>query len=286
MIAVLLALTSAVSYGVSDFVGGVTGQRASPWAVAAAGALGGAASVTVLALLTPGHPNGAALAWGAAAGLGNGVGTAFLYRGLSSGRMGVVAPVSGVLAVVLPVAVGVATGERPGVLVWLGIASAVPAIWLVAREPEPEDTAREPETRGATPTGSGARDGVLAGLGFGGLFACLGQVPDGSGFWPLVLNQLVGLAVIAACATALRAAWVPVGRAWGGAMAGVLGGAATGSFVLATQHGLLSVSAVLASLYPAFTILLAALVLHERIHRVQAWGLGLCGAAVVLVALG
>jgi drug/metabolite transporter (DMT)-like permease len=193
--------------------------------------------------------------------------------------MGVVAPVSGVLAVVLPVVVGVMTGERPGPLVWLGIVSAVPAIWLVAREP----AAGAP----APSSGSGARDGVLAGLGFGALFACLGQIPDGAGFWPLVVNQLVGIVMIALAATALGATWVPRTRpAWGGVLAGALGGLATAAFLLATHHGLLSVSAVLTSLYPAFTVLLAALVLRERVHRAQAWGLVLCGAAVVLVAAG
>ena len=193
--------------------------------------------------------------------------------------MGVVAPVSGVLAVILPVVVGVVTGERPGPLVWLGIVSAVPAIWLVAREPG--TTAPTPSSE------SGVRDGVLAGLGFGVLFACLGQIPDGAGFWPLVLNQLVGVVMIALAATALGATWVPRTRpAWGGAFAGALGGLATTAFLLATHHGLLSVSAVLTSLYPAFTVLLAALVLREHIHRAQAWGLVLCGAAVVLVAAG
>jgi drug/metabolite transporter (DMT)-like permease len=277
--AVLLALLGAASYGVSDFVGGIFGKRASAWAVAATGGLGGAAAALVLAVAHPGDPRAADLAWGAAAGVGNGIGTAFLYRGLASGRMGVVAPVSGVLAVVLPVVVGVVTGERPGALVWLGIIAAVPAIWLVAREP---DTG--PATGSA---GSGARDGVLAGLGFGVLFTCLGQIPDGAGFWPLVLNQLVGVVVIAIAATLLGVVWVPrEAAAWGGALAGLLGGLATAAFLLATHHGLLSVSAVLTSLYPAFTVLLAALVLHERVHRLQAWGLGLCGVAVVLVAMG
>lgn len=281
MIAVLLALFGAVSYGVSDFIGGIAGKRASPWAVATAGSLGGLTTATVLSLLHGGDPVAADLAWGAGAGVGNGTGTAFLYRGLASGRMGVVAPVSGVLAVVVPVIVAVSTGERPGALVWLGILSAVPAIWLVAREPETVTS-----TSGADSGRSGAGDGIVAGLGFGALFACLGQIPDTAGFWPLVLNQLVALVVIAVSATAVSVAWVPRGPAWGGLGAGLLGGTATASFVLATQHGLLSVSAVLASLYPAFTILLAALVLHERVHRLQAWGLALCGAAVVLVALG
>jgi drug/metabolite transporter (DMT)-like permease len=282
VIAVLLALLGAVSYGVSDFIGGIVGKRASPWAVAAAGALGGASVSLVMTVVDPGHPVTADLAWGALAGIGNGSGTAFLYRGLSSGRMGVVAPVSGVLAVVIPVVVAVVTGERPGPLVWFGIVAAIPAIWLVAREP-----AAEPDTEPASsPSGSGARDGVLAGLGFGALFACLGQVPDTAGFAPLLLNQAVAIAVIALVATKLGMPWVPRGAAWAGALAGTLGGVATTAFVVATHHGLLSVSAVLVSLYPAFTILLAALVLHERIHRLQAWGLALCGAAVVLVAMG
>jgi drug/metabolite transporter (DMT)-like permease len=281
VITVLLALSGAAAYGVSDFVGGVVGKRASPWAVAAAGALGGAAAVTVLAILDPGHSGAADLAWGAAAGLGNGTGTAFLYRGLSTGRMGVVAPVSGVLAVVLPVVVAVTTGERPGSLVWLGIVLALPAVWLVARQP----AGAGPRPTTAT-AGEGARDGVLAGLGFGALFACLAQVPDTAGFWPLVLGQLVAILVIATVATLLSVAWVPRGPAWAGSFAGFLGGSATAAFVVATHHGLLSVSTVLVSLYPAFTIVLAALVLHERVHRVQAWGLALCGAAVVLVALG
>lgn len=280
MIAVLLALLGAAAYGVSDFIGGIFGKRASPWAVAATGGLGGAAAVLVLALLDPGDPTATDLAWGAAAGVGNGIGTAFLYRGLASGRMGVVAPVSGVLAVVLPVVVGVLTGERPGPLVWLGILAAVPAIWMVAREP---DTGAA--TAGST--GSGARDGVLAGLGFGALFTCLGQIPAEAGFWPLVVNQLVGVVVIAGAASLLGAVWLPRERAaWGGLVAGLLGGLATAAFLLATHRGLLSVSAVLTSLYPAFTVLLAAVVLRERVHRLQAWGLGLCGVAVVLVALG
>jgi drug/metabolite transporter (DMT)-like permease len=279
VIAIILALSGAAAYGVSDFFGGIVGRRATPWAVAAAGGLGGALASVALTALDPGHPAAIELAWGAVAGIGNGIGTAFLYRGLSSGRMGVVAPVSGVLAAIVPIAVAVATGERPGPLVWLGIVSAVPAIWLVAQEPMSDSG--HPAT-----TASGTRDGILAGLGFGGLFACLGQVADGAGFSPLVLNQLVGVLVVALAATALRTTWVPRGPAWGGILAGLLGGVATAAFVLAAQRGLLSVSAVLTSLYPAFTIMLAALVLHERVHRIQAWGMALCGAAVVLVALG
>jgi drug/metabolite transporter (DMT)-like permease len=279
--AVLLALGAAAAYGLSDFVGGVTSKRASPWSVALVAQLVG--GVVVLALAGPvgGTPDREALLWALVAGVANGIGTGFLYRGLSSGRMGVVAPVSGVGATLVPVAVGLVTGERPSGLVWLGILAALPGIWLVAREPVDEDVA------GDRPAGSGALDGVLAGLGFGALFAALAQIPESAGFLPLALNQLVAGLVIVLMATALRVAWLPRERAAGlGAISGVLGASATAAFLLAAQSGLLTVTAVLASLYPAVTVLLAATVLREHVHRSQAVGLVLCGVAVTLVAGG
>jgi drug/metabolite transporter (DMT)-like permease len=281
VIAILLALGSAVAYGLSDFVGGVFSKRASPWAVALVGQAAGGAVMVGVALVVAGDPVGGDYGWAVLAGVGNGLGTVFLYRGLSSGRMGVVAPVSGVGAALLPVAVGLISGERPEILVWLGILAAMPGIWLVAREPAGEDVT------GASPAGSGVVDGVLAGLGFGTLFASLAQIPESAGFAPLALNQLVAAAVIVVAAGLARAAWVPRSpAAYAGAATGVLGATATGAFLLATQQGFLTVTAVLASLYPAFTVLLAATVLREHVHRWQAIGLVLCGAAVALVAAG
>lgn len=276
MTVVLLALAAALSYGLSDFLGGIFGKRATPWSVAAVAGTMGAVTMAVLALLDGTSPDGSDLAWAALAGVGNGFGTAFLYRGLAGGRMGVVAPVSGVTAAVLPVVVGVLSGERPPIQVWVGVALALPAIWLVAREP-----AETPATS------SGVLDGVLAGLGFGTLFATLAQVPAGAGLWPLAVNQIVGVAGVAVVATVLGQPWLPRTRAaWGGSFSGILAGTATLGFLVATHHGLLTVSAVLTSLYPASTVLLAALVLGERIHRAQLVGLGLCGVTVVCVALG
>ena len=130
-------------------------------------------------------------------------------------------------------------------------------------------------------------DGVLAGLGFGVLFASLAQIPEEAGFAPLALNQLIaGLAIIGV-ALSLRQDWVPRNRwALGGIISGGLGALATGLFQVATHHGYLSVAAVITSLYPAFTVLLAALVLRERVHRAQGAGLALCAVSVVLVAAG
>jgi uncharacterized membrane protein len=272
---ILLALLAAVSYGLADFVGGVLSRRASPWAVALMAQVGGAVLVFALTLVVPGEPTRADVLWSVVAGLGNGLGTACLYRGLSSGRMGVVAPVSGVGAALVPVVVGVLAGERPAVLVWVGILLALPGIWLVSREP----------TSGGL--GPGLTDGVLAGLGFGILFAALAQIPESAGFLPLALNQVVAGVAIIAVALALRRPWVPrEPRALAGVVSGALGALATGAFLVATHGGYLTVTAVLASLYPAFTVMLAATVLREHVHRAQAMGLGLCAVAVTLVAAG
>jgi drug/metabolite transporter (DMT)-like permease len=272
---ILLALLAAVSYGLADFVGGVLSRRASPWSVALMAQVGGAVLVFALTLVVPGEPTRADVLWSVVAGLGNGLGTACLYRGLSSGRMGVVAPVSGVGADQVPVVVGVLAGERPAVLVWVGILLALPGIWLVSREP----------TSGGL--GPGLTDGVLAGLGFGILFAALAQIPESAGFLPLALNQVVAGVAIIAVALALRRPWVPrEPRALAGVVSGALGALATGAFLVATHGGYLTVTAVLASLYPAFTVMLAATVLREHVHRAQAMGLGLCAVAVTLVAAG
>ncbi|WP_345524090.1 DMT family transporter [Nocardioides conyzicola] len=275
---ILLSLFAAASYGLGDFNGGLFSRRGGAWAVSLVAQLAGTALVLLLVVVDGGSPTGGDLAWAGVAGVGNGFGTAFLYRGLSSGRMGVVAPVSGVGAVLVPVVVGVLTGERPGALVWIGVLLALPAIWLVSREPA---------TDAPPGTGSGILDGVLAGLGFGTLFAALAQIPAEAGFLPLALNQLIAGGAIILVALALHQDWVPRNRyALGGALSGALGALATGLFQVATHHGYLTVAAVITSLYPAFTVLLAATVLREHVHRTQAVGLALCAGAVVLVAAG
>lgn len=273
---VVLALAAAAAYGLSDFIGGLASRRTSPWPVAFLAGVGGLIGSLVLAVSLPGEPTGTDLVWGALAGVGSGSGGAFLYRGLAAGRMGVVAPVSAVGAAVLPAVVGVAGGERPETLVWLGIAASFPGIWLVSQEPV-----------AGTGLAAGLFDGVLAGLGFGLLFTALGQVPARAGYWPLVSAQLLAMVSIMVTAAVLRASWRPTTRSevWG-LVAGLLASAAVLAFLLATQTGLLTVAAVLTSLYPAFTILPAAVVLKEHVHRAQGVGLGLCALAVALVAAG
>lgn len=283
---VLLSLLAALSYGFADFIGGLGSKRASPWSVALLSQLGGALSLAGFASLAGGSPTGQDLRWAVLAGLFGGLGTAYLYRGLGSGRMGVVSPVSGVGAVVIPGLVGLTLGERPSPAVWLGLAVALPGIWLVARVPD------TPSASTRQPAGTGLPDGVLAGIGFGGMFAALAQISESAGFFPLVVTQLLGVAAVVLFATVLRAPWIPRDRATlrpalvTGLLAGSLGGLATGLFLAATHTGFLVVAAVLTSLYPAVTVLLAMTVLREHVHRSQAVGLGLCLACIALVAAG
>jgi drug/metabolite transporter (DMT)-like permease len=280
MIVVLLSLGSAVAYGTGDFLAGVLSRRIQLWTVAVVGQTASAFGTGAAALLFPGDPSATDWGWGALAGVGSGVGTVFLYRGLAGGRMSVVAPLSGVMAALLPVFVGVLAGERPSPVTWLGVACALPAIWLVSRSAEVEVSDRRSRRAGVI-------DGLLAGAGFGALFGGLGLVGDGAGTGPLALAQLSSVASIVGMALGLRRRWLPRdGSAARAALPGLLGALATVLFLRATQTGLLTVAAVLTSLYPAATVVLAALVLKEHIRMQQGAGLVLAGAAVALVAAG
>lgn len=281
---VVLALGSAILYGVSDFLGGLASRRLSVWPVGLLACTGALAGSVLIAVSRPGDPTLQDVGWGLLAGVGSGSGTAFLYRGLALGRMGVVAPVSAVGAVLVPLLVGLLTGERPDLLAWVGIVVALPGIWLVSREEGPVDGSAD--TAGRLGTVEGFVDGVLAGLGFGILFACLGQVPDTAGYWPLVANQVASVVAMALAAVVLGGDPVPRRLAeLAGLVPGVLAALAVLLFILATRHGLLSLSALITSLYPAFTVLLAVVVLRERVHRAQAIGLALCAVTLVCVSL-
>ncbi|GAB3269443.1 EamA family transporter [Microbacterium lacusdiani] len=280
MTAILLALASAAAYGLSDFLGGVLSKRDSPWTIALWGQIGALLAAGAAALAIGGAPAPVDLAWAALAGTGSALGTAFLYRGLAAGRMSVVAPISAVVSAAVPVVAGVAAGERPAPLVWGGIAVGLVAIWLVARVPPAHAASR-------TGTAASIRDGVLAGLGFGTAFAAIGQFREEAGLWPNALAMLVAVVVLAAGVLLVRAGIaLPPRRAGLALLPGVLGATALTFFLFATQHGLLTVVSVISALYPAATVILAALVLRERIHRGQAVGLAACAVAVALVAAG
>ena len=276
-LAVLLSLCSAVAYGLSDFLGGLLAKRVSVWAVAATSQSAAAVLTASLVTTFATEASPAAIWWGILGGLGSGAGNVFIYRGLAGGRMAVVAPLSAIASAALPVMVGLATGERPGFVPIAGVLVALPAIWLVSG--------------GGSTSGVAARadviNGTIAGLGFGVQFSALGQVPQEAGLVPLAISQVVSVAAIVAGALVVSAPWVPRTRVGVYAIgAGVLAGAATVFFQLAVQYGMLTISGVLASLYPAVTVILAATMLRERIHVAQGIGLTLAAAAIALIAAG
>jgi drug/metabolite transporter (DMT)-like permease len=286
--AIALALISALCYGTSDFIGGVLSTRIRPWTAAFTGQAAGGLLLVAICCIDGTTLSWPAAGWGAVAGVGGGVGLICLYRGLATGRMGVVAPLSGVLAALVPAAVGVVSGDRPSAMSWVGIVAALPATWLVASGAE--GAAEEgPTTGGAGAAGarSAVLDGLLAGVGFGVSFAAVAQAPADSGQWPVAVELLVAALVAAVGASLAREAWLPRSRTAVLAVStGVLAAAALTSFLAATHHGMLAVTGIIASLYPAATVVLAIVVLREPVHRAQAIGLGLCAVAVALVAGG
>jgi drug/metabolite transporter (DMT)-like permease len=276
-----LSLLAAVGYGTSDFVAGLWSRRIGfVWVSLIAEATATATILVALAVIGPGRPPPAALAWGAAAGLGSGVGTLALYRGFARGQIAVVAPLSALGAAALPVLAGLATGERPPPLALAGISLALPAAWLVSR---PQASAGP---AGRSP--GGVADGLVAGAGFALLFIGLKKAGHAGGLWPVFTDQATGLAVLL---VVLALPFRPAGHgrctrsgAAGAAGAGALGAAATVSYFDASQRGLLTVAALLTSLYPAMTLVLARVILREHIGRLRGLGLALAGVAIALIA--
>lgn len=279
-IGITLALLAAIGYGTADFVGGTGARRAPSMSIVFMGQLTGGAAMLTVGFAAPGTPTLAHAGWALLAGLGSAAGSIYLMRGLSRGRMAVVAPTSAVGAAVLPVLAGLASGDRPAIPVWIGLVLALPGIWLVSRQ-VPEGTQSATVSRGAVV------DGLLGGLGFGVLFVALGQIPESAGTLPLALNQLTGGLVAVVVATVMRQEWRPSSRAAGwGMTSGLLGVCGSLAFVEASHLADLGVVAVLASLYPAVTVLLARAVLSERLGAEQRFGLVFCSLAAGLIAAG
>ncbi|AJP05491.1 multidrug DMT transporter permease [Streptomyces cyaneogriseus subsp. noncyanogenus] len=279
----LLALLSALCFGITHFVNGLVSRRHDGLTVALHAQLGGTVLGLILALsLNGGSATLADHGWGALSGVGTGVGVAFLYRAMSKGAMSVVVPVSDVGAVALPVLVGVCfLGERPGVPAWLGIAAVLPALWLVSQSsPEPDGT----HQRGTV--SAGVPSALVASVGFGVQFLAMAQVDKDSGLWPVVLSRVVSVAVIAVVLGTYGASWRLRGWPWAATVAaGALGTLAIVLYLEATRQQLMAIATVLSALYPAIPVLLALVVLKERLNRGQVAGLVCAALAVGLIAL-
>lgn len=275
--AVLLALASSALFGAADFTGGLASRRVPAVTVV----LGSQATGLLIALVAAplfqaGNLRGSDLLWGASAGLAGSVGLGVFYHALATTQMAVAAPATALFGAMVPVVFGLAIGERPELIAWLGVAVAVPALVLMSA--------------GSVALRTGARRAVLlglvAGVGFGLFGILISRTPDGAGLWPLLAARIASVGGLAGVVLATgrplwpTAAWRPALAAGGMDMvANIL-------FLLAVRQELLVLVVVISSLYPATTILLARTVLGERIARLHALGLGAGALGIVLIAAG
>jgi uncharacterized membrane protein len=276
---VALALASAVVYGAADFLGGLASRKTSVFSVVALSQLVGL--VALLSLLPwLGGPVGTEdLAWGGAAGLAGAAGLVLFFRTLARGVMSVIAPVTAVTAAAVPVLVGLVGGDRIGPWAATGIVLALAAVVLVSAE------GGLAALRAARP--ASLAPALAAGSAFGLFFVLLDRTSADAGLTPLVTARLasVGLVVVLALATR-QSLWVTRPALPLVAVSGVGDMTANALFLLATQaDGQLAITGVLASLYPVSTVVLAQLLLRERLVGAQVAGLGTAVAAVVLITL-
>ena len=277
--AYLLAIGSAVLYGAADFTGGLTTRRASTVPVVL---LSQAAGLIMLALIMPLLPHAspvrADVLWGAAAGLSGGIGVALLYHALATGTMAVVAPTTAVCAVAIPVVVSVLLGERPMPLAVAGIALGMVSIVLVSQQ----QGGAQPRSRQ-----SGVGTALVSGVAIGLFLLSFAQAGPGAGMWPLLVARTVSTTLFAVMAIAGgRSLRMPAQVTALVIFAGVMDMLANALYLLATRLGPLSIVVTLSSLYPASTVLLARIVLGERLRPWQVTGVGCALAAVVLIVSG
>ena len=277
MITVVLGLAAAVLYGVGDFAGGIGARKVTAVTVLLLSYPVGAVLMAAMLPFFGGGLDGRSLGYGAAGGLAGLVGVVVLYGLMTVAPINIVSPVSAVLAAIVPVAAGVLLGERPQLAAWVGIVLGLGAVVLVSRTTDAHPHGRIPPRIIAL--------ACVSGVGFGLYFVALARAGDGTGLWPLVVSRVSSALLI-----------VPIAKLRGGftlvrdrrllgviVLAGACDALANMCFLLASREGFLSIASVLTSLYPATTVLLAVVLLHEHVSRIQQVGLGLAGAAIVLI---
>lgn len=283
LVSPFLSLSAAVSWGAADFSGGFATKRSNVFGVVVVAHGIGLLFMVALAFLTQEHlPSSTSLLWGVAAGSVGGAGLACLYKALAVGQMGLTAPLSAVISALVPILYSFRTAGLPHGTQLFGFVLAIASIWLIATQ------------SGSSAESKGLWLSVAAGIGLGGFLLFIKFAGTEAVFWPLVTARagsfgVNALILILGFSSARSAAhpqsWKPVS----GVMryiviAGILDSAANALYVAATQRGRLDVAAVLSSLYPTSTVILARVLLKERWSRLQSLGLITALAAVPLVA--
>jgi drug/metabolite transporter (DMT)-like permease len=272
---IVLGLLASIGWGLADFGGGLTSRRAPVLGVLLGSQVASlAVAVPILAISSEPAMRPIDLAVSIGGGVLGAAGLALLYRGLSVGRMGVVAPIAAVITATLPVAYGFVTEGVPSMLAIVGIGAAGVSVILVSRSPDSAD---------GRP--SGLWYGVAAGTVFGLFTIGAAQLGDDLIISPVVLIRVASVLVVSTWILVRRQQWRVPRRLWPALFGvGVMDMSATAAYLAAIAVGPLSIAAILASLYPVVTTILAAFVLRERVTPVHAAGILAAGVAVALIA--
>ncbi len=279
MTGVVLALLSAIGFGVSDFVGGIASRQVAAVRVVLVSYPIVMVLLGVLAAIIGGPISAGAVVWGSLGGIGQACGVWWLYAALGAGPISVVSPLTAVLTAAVPVGVGLAIGDRPGLVATAGIALAMVAVVLVSRQATDQDVTPHRFTPAV------ALLTIGSGVAFGLNFVLIHQAPVGSKLWPLLFARMSATLLVIVAAAASRNLRVPSGKALRLALTlPVLDAGANVAMLLALHTSLLSLTGVLISLYPAATVVLAMVVLRERVTGWQALGMMLAAVSVGMIA--
>lgn len=272
---IVLALVATLTIGSADLFGGIASRRSAPLAVAAWSQGIGVPIVALVAVVVGGRMIAADLALGVVAGIGSAIGVAALYRGFAFSDVGIVAPVAATTAAVLPMLAGFTTGDRPTAVTMAGLGLAVIAIYLVGYVP------------GSDHAVTGIGYGLVSGVGFGCMVLAYAGTSQESGVWSAVAGRSAATILLVLAVIIARAAWQIASTArLPTALAGVLAGAGMGAFVAVSQTAELFVLGVILGMFPVVTVILASILLKEKLLASQWAGVVLAGVAVVVINIG
>ena len=272
---IIFGLAASLFWGSGDFSGGLASRRDKASSVVLiAYAVGGVLLIALALIWREPFPSLLDLMWGGLAGVAGAIGLVAFYTALSIGRMGIAAPVSAILTGALPVLFSALTEGLPSLLQLVGFALALLAIGLISR---PEQSQGRPEGIGLA---------LLAGCGFGCFFILISRLNPTATFWPLAVARFTSVLFLLLIGLLRRQQLLPKKTVFPlVVLAGVLDALGNAFFVLATHVGRLDVAAILSSLYPAATVVLAALIVRERVTRIQTIGIFLALVAIPLISV-
>lgn len=278
---IVFAIVSAAFYGTADFLGGLAGRRAPVVTVTFLSQAVGLVALLIAAVFMPGATRSSDLWWGVGAGVTGGAGVLLLYRALATGTASIAAPLISMIAMLVPVGVGVALGERLELATIAGVVLSLAAVALISGGGAPNSMDGAPVRFAGAPLLWACASGVL----IGGFLVCLGRISPGASLWPLVISRGTGTIGMLLVALWQRAPLRPPAIALGPIVgAGLFDVAANLLFVRAAADGPLSVVASIVSMAPAATVIWAQIVFRERLSAFQRVGVALAFAAIFLLA--